>query len=127
MNTIKISTTLTFTVLECSGCGIGFAMSEQFEKERRRDHKYFYCPNGHSQYFPAKSTEEVLRDEKARLTAQLDQERAARVFAQSQAETAERKAVRAKRKVARVNKGVCPDCNRSFTALARHMKTKHGK
>jgi len=35
-------------------------------------------------------------------------------------------AAKAQRKLKRVHRGVCPDCNRSFENLARHMHTKHG-
>ena len=33
---------------------------------------------------------------------------------------------RAQRKLKRVAKGVCPECNRTFADLAQHMKCKHG-
>lgn len=39
----------------------------------------------------------------------------------------EAEAAKARRKLKRVQNGVCPCCNRSFWNLERHMKSKHPK
>lgn len=100
---------------ECISCGVVFGMTGYFERERRRDHKNFYCPNGHPQHYTAESDAEqnarLLREEQARHQRTLQR-----------ANEAEREAERLKKRVA---KGVCPCCKRSFAALARHMKSKH--
>ena len=46
-------------------CGVHFAVPSLFQKERKRDHKMFYCPNGHGQYYSGKSDIEKLKDELA--------------------------------------------------------------
>ena len=45
------------------GCGITWAVTADFKRERQQDHASFFCPNGHVQYYPKKSKEEVLKQE----------------------------------------------------------------
>lgn len=68
--------TLTYTesvemiTEQCCNCGILFAMTSYFVSERRKDEKWFYCPNGHSQHYaPSEATElkEKLRKREAEL------------------------------------------------------------
>lgn len=106
-----LETKREYEVLICWACGTEIVTAAQFVQARRGDHAAFYCVNGHANYFNAKSQAELLREEKARLVSQLDQERAARATAE--------------RKLARVENGTCPHCSRSFKNLARHMKSKH--
>lgn len=47
----------------CAQCGVRFDMTNQLEASRREDHNPFYCPNGHSQYFPGKTAQEKKIDE----------------------------------------------------------------
>ena len=51
----EIIITETFVVIHCGGCNVTYAITETFEKTRRRDHKTFYCPNGCSRYYPHES------------------------------------------------------------------------
>lgn len=51
----------------CSECGIQWCAPVAWVQNRREDHKGFYCPNGHSQYFPGKTAQE-------RRIAQLERE-----------------------------------------------------
>lgn len=44
--------------LVCAHCGVQFSMPDHLEDTHRREHSTFYCPNGHSQYFPGKTREE---------------------------------------------------------------------
>lgn len=81
----------------------------------------WYCPNGHPRVF-RESEADKLRREVNRLkqqAAQKDDEIATEQKARRAAETA---TARLKKRTAA---GVCPCCNRSFVALARHIKTKH--
>lgn len=48
--------------LACSDCGIYFSIPKQYEVKRREDHKTFYCPNGHGQYFPQKSDSDRVKE-----------------------------------------------------------------
>lgn len=123
---------------ECchSGCGVLFAMTEEFASERRKDHCLWYCPNGHSQHYSGKNEEE-------RLKAQLAEERRQRqsaeqrvaMYADEAREEREKAAHERKRANGykghatrisrRVKHGVCICCNRTFADLAAHMATKH--
>jgi hypothetical protein len=44
------------------GCGIEFYLTTGFARSRKNDHNIFYCPNGHSQYYPQKSDKEIIED-----------------------------------------------------------------
>jgi len=58
----------TYEVETCihEKCGVHFAVPSLFQKERKKDHKMFYCPNGHGQYYTAKSEIERLKEELAK-------------------------------------------------------------
>lgn len=107
---------------DCITCGVPIVMSKKLERQKRDDHSNYYCVNGHSQYWTAKSDVEILREKLAEKDRQLvfERERAATNFAAR--EKAEREALRLKR---RIRGGACPCCKRSFTNLRRHMTTKH--
>lgn len=40
-----------FETVTCCSCGVEFGMTPEYQKFRRRDHKMFLCPNGHSQSY----------------------------------------------------------------------------
>lgn len=120
---------VTFNVVECCSCGVAFGLTATLERERRRDHASFYCPNGHSQGYMAKSDVQLANEERdaakkneafwrERAKAEETARNAAVKLAEEHAETAQRLAHRA-------GNGVCPCCKRTFKALARHMATKH--
>ena len=44
--------------VNCAGCGIEFCLPNAVEADRREDHKPFYCPNGHSNYYPQETEKE---------------------------------------------------------------------
>lgn len=102
--------------------GISFAAPANYVRSRRNDHETFYCPNGHAAAFTGKSEAERLRE-------QLASERHAQSrrlqFEATRREAVERERDAAIRKVKRVERGVCPHCQRSFVKLAAHVKTKH--
>lgn len=79
------------------------------------DHKTFYCPRGDAQHYPQETEAEKLR--KKLHASELEATRRANENIALQKE-----AVRLAR---RARAGVCPCCNRTFKALAAHMKTKH--
>ena len=103
-----VTITEKLSIENCIACGMAFGMPSAVEKGRRRDHKSFYCPNGHGQHYAAENEEEKLRrqltDAMARETSLRDE------------------SDRIKRRIAN---GVCPCCNRTFKHLGRHMKNKH--
>lgn len=133
INDMSLFNTLTYTgtlvVETCCECKMKFALDREFYNERRNDHKLFFCPAGHQQFYSGKSDKEKLEQEvkalkeresyleeaKARLHNQLASSKH-RERAQKAAKT---------RLFNRVKNGVCPCCNRTFSNLAEHMKTKH--
>jgi predicted RNase H-like nuclease (RuvC/YqgF family) len=42
----------------CAACGIRFSIPNAVDERRREDHKTFYCPNGHGNYYPGPSAKE---------------------------------------------------------------------
>lgn len=128
--------TMRFTVLDCCNCGIPFAFNEDFERRRREDHRYFYCPNGHSQHYTGPSdAEKRARDLASKLErkeAEAEREREWRRQAEERAEKEKRrraalKAVVTKQKK-RIANGVCPvpKCKRSgFDDVMNHIATCH--
>jgi len=85
-----------------------------------------FCPNGHSQVYVGKTEAQKLQDlldaEKRRVEMfrRENQEKERQLSAQKGLTT------KFKNKLARVDNGVCPECNRTFQNVARHMQSKHG-
>ena len=117
-NVLKIFQPVEIITEECCSCGVIFGLTDYFKKERLKDHRLFYCPNGHNQHYTAESEAE----KNARLLRE-EQVRHQRTIARENEERAARE--KAERKLKRVGRGVCPDCNRTFQNLARHMACKH--
>lgn len=44
--------------INCCECGIDFCLPRAREQQLRESHQWFYCPNGHQQYFPQKTKQE---------------------------------------------------------------------
>jgi hypothetical protein len=126
---LMIELTMTFEVTSCANCGMPLALPSDFERERRRDHKSFYCPRGHSQYFPGESDLEKAERERKAAERQRDYARAARTAAEDQARTAEyrRRAEKAAktRLQNRIAAGVCPCCKRNFANVKAHIQGQH--
>lgn len=108
--------------VNCYSCGTTFGMDSQFYADRLRDHRNFYCPNGHQQHFIGKSEEDRLREH-------LEKERSRAEFYRREAETQRRSKSAIKGQLTktknRIANGVCPCCKRSFADLHRHMTSKH--
>lgn len=131
-----VSAALTQSVVlnaqDCPNCGVIFAMPDDLERQRRKDHNWFYCPNGHSMSYGPNATEEALAAEKQR-NAQLAEERdRLNERLRQERERTDRlsndlmdKAKELKSLKARANAGVCALCNRQFKDMARHVKSKH--
>lgn len=119
---MSIDVIVTFIDLTCCNCGIMFAIEERHQKELRRTHELFYCPRGHSQYFPAKSDVDKERDRRIAAEA-----RAARMEDQAEIAERRRRAEKGQRTklLKRIENGVCPHCKRTFSNLAEHVKTMH--
>jgi len=60
---IEIVTKYEVEICISEKCGVQFAVTQEFQLARERDHKYFYCPNGHGQKYTVKSDIEMLKEE----------------------------------------------------------------
>lgn len=122
--TATFTSTGTYTVIHCGheGCGVPFALNEEFIRQRRADHKTWYCPNGHRRCYPQKNETEEAKARASMLERELanrDEDlRAAKV---AHAVT-KGKLTKTRNRIA---KGVCPCCNRSFVNLGKHMAGQH--
>jgi hypothetical protein len=131
LNEIEVETAICMAVIECNheGCGVIFGMTKTFQDARRKDHKTWYCPNGHARHYPGESEEERLR--RVLHETQLARERAEREKAaaqqaeQKQADARKKAERQLKNHVTRTANGTCPCCQRTFKQLAAHMKNKH--
>jgi hypothetical protein len=123
--TVKTETIFTETTsIECCRCGLIFWVSTTHYKKLRRNHKSFYCPAGHRQYFSGESDNEAL---KRQLKAANQREETYRYdLRYERGRVRAQKAAKTKIKN-RIAKGVCPCCNRTFENLAKHMTSKHPK
>lgn len=127
MNTTVL---VTLKHISCSHCSAIFGVISDAETELRRSHKTFYCPHcGGRQHFPHQS--DIERAEAAAKRAQelLELERRMNANQRERADAAERRLSATRGVVTRIKNrvgaGVCPCCNRTFAALAKHMQTKH--
>lgn len=120
----------TLVVEECCTCHMTFAMpSELRDRLLKKRGDPFYCPAGHRQWYTGKTEEQKLQEALARSERQVESARTQRDFWQDEADREKRRRAAAKGQLTkaknRIARGVCPCCNRSFTALARHMATEH--
>lgn len=118
MAELALQTVLRIKTTDCISCGVVIGLEASYWDERRKDHRQFYCPNGHTQYF----TSESEAEKNARLLRE-EQERHKRTIARENEERAARE--KAERKLKRVTAGTCPCCQRSFKQLRMHMANKH--
>lgn len=127
------------TWLKCYKCKVDMWLPSALNESAKagRGEIPFYCAHGHKQFYvDGGSIETILRrerdqlkQEQARLldnlnTSEHNRQRAELIAIEAQA--SERKAkktlVSLKKRAAT---GVCPCCNRTFSALAQHIATKH--
>jgi len=110
-------------LVQCGTCGVKHAIPVARYDTCLEEGGYWHCPNGHTWGF-RKGREENQRIERER--DRLKQENARLI---EEAEKAERAKERAKSDLRRHQKrsaaGLCPCCNRTFSNMARHMKTEH--
>jgi HPt (histidine-containing phosphotransfer) domain-containing protein len=119
MAELALQTVLRIKTTVCITCGCVIGMQDEYYDRRLDDHKNFHCPNGHSQYFSGESEAE----KNARLL-RLEQQRHQATLERANEDRAAKEKL--ERKLKRVGRGTCPECNRSFQNLARHMHCKHG-
>lgn len=49
----------------CGRCGRHFGVEAHFLRLRRQDHAAFFCPEGHHNFFPARTEVDILREQNA--------------------------------------------------------------
>lgn len=111
----------TLETTSCCVCGIQFGVPPSFIANKRTNAGNLYCPNGHSLGW-SKSEADKLREQLQKANAATEWQRARAQRLEKDLQSQKGQMTKLKNRVA---KGVCPCCGRSFTALARHMKTKH--
>lgn len=112
---------VTLTTVDCGECGGSYAINERYRRQCQDYGKSWTCPYCKTGWGFSGNGEL----EKTRAALAAEQERTKRALARENEERAAKDKLA--RKLKRVGKGVCPDCNRSFQNLARHMACKHGK
>jgi hypothetical protein len=126
MATIAVEVSLETVTCCHRECGVTFAVPTDWAQQRRRDHSWWYCPNGHQQHWGGKTKEEKEID---RLRAQLDQSEAAERELRREKDRLANdlmdKAKELKRVHRRAHAGVCPHCTRTFANVQRHMAKQH--
>lgn len=116
---LAIPITIELTEISCGECGGVYALNERFRKQCADHGKAWHCPYcqvswGYTGNGALQKAERELASERARKDAAL-----------ARANEAEQAKAKAERKLKRVSRGVCPECNRAFGNLARHMACKH--
>jgi hypothetical protein len=109
-------------------CSIEHAIPAELDRQARETGHQIFCPLGHSwvirenEAVVERRKRQRLEQENARLTEEAAE-------AQREKDKAERARMRAvadlKRHKIRAAAGTCPCCKRTFSDMARHMKTKH--
>ena len=117
---LPLAVTIALTKISCGECGGTYAINERYRLQKWEKGESWNCPYcrtgwGYAKGENARLQEEVAA-EKRRTQAALARENELRLAKDKM-----------ERKLKRVGKGVCPDCNRTFQNLAAHMKCKHGK
>jgi len=118
---MSVKTETELTVHTCPSCYVLYAVPKVMTDRKERDGGEWFCPNGHTVVYKETVADKLRRERdllKQQLAEKDDEIRAIRN--QRNAETA---------KLANLQKrsaaGTCQCCHRTFSQLARHMKTKH--
>lgn len=101
----------------CGECGIEYWVPERWDDDKRQRGESFWCPNGHCRVYRETEATKLRRELEAK-QREVDWHRQLR-------EKAEKDRRKVERKLSRVQKGVCPECKRSFENLRRHMESQH--
>lgn len=121
MAEVAIQQTLILATEECYKCGVLWGVTRALQRECRDRGREFFCPNGHGQVYGKPKVKE--------LEEQLAAEQRKAAFERQRREAAERESTARLGQLTklrrRIERGVCPHCQRTFTNVARHMQTKH--
>lgn len=120
---VSVYTAVNLEPVSCYSCGVIFGLPEGLYRDRRDDHRNWFCPNGHEQHFTGESEAQKLkrllnleRDTTASLRSRLD-------GTENQLRATKGVVTKLKK---RVVAGACPfGCRRHFADLERHVASKH--
>jgi uncharacterized Zn finger protein (UPF0148 family) len=118
MANAQVVLAVTLTEINCGKCGGVYAITERYREQKAQAGGYWHCPYCDTSWGFGES-------ENDRLKKEVEAERRRKDEALSRANEANAERDRALRKLKRVGRGVCPECNRTFENLARHMNCKH--
>ena len=115
-----LSLAIQLSTIDCGSCGGTYAINERFRQQCSNYGRSWNCPYcqtgwGYSGNGELEKAQKALAAEQQRLCLALARENEERAAKD-----------KLERKLKRVGRGVCPDCNRTFANLARHMNCKHG-
>jgi len=108
----------------CGGCGITYAVPQDWLNTKRRESGKIHCPNGCTRVY-IESDADRLRKQLEAKERELRESKCETLRERSMREAVETAKAAAERKLRRVQRGVCPCCKRSFENLKRHMAAKH--
>jgi hypothetical protein len=115
----QVELAVTLTQINCGDCGGTYAINERYRQQKAEKSGFWNCPYCKCSWGYGKGENAELRDQVAatqqRLNAALSRENEERAAKE-----------KVERKLKRVKRGVCPECNRTFQNLALHMTCKHG-
>lgn len=120
---------VTMELVHCCNCGVAFAMPTELDSAYRKNHKMFYCPNGHGQHYTGKTEAEKLKEELEKERSEKEHQKKCRVRAEEMYRKSdiERKKVKTRLKNVKekISEGLCPCCEQGFPNLHEHMASAH--
>lgn len=126
MNTI-IQTEIR--AITCSACNAMYGLTVEFWDRAVANGLHWACPHCRKDRHFGGTELEAAKERLARTQTALERQEAATVVAWAAADLQQRRANgfkgQMRKTMKRVGAGVCPCCNRTFSALARHMAAKH--
>lgn len=130
MSALPVQVAVTIVPIACGECGLHFGIDSTYLDRLKEKHETFYCPKGHSRWFPPGSSDNEklqkqleAKERAAELERQkFERERRLREHYKRSAQTYRGHLTRVRK---RVGNGVCPCCGRTFKQLAEHMQSKH--
>lgn len=124
-----LNTTGQLVVMDCPVCGVQYAMPRKLWQECKEEKgKHWFCINGHRLVF-CETEMQKLEKKLEHARENLRYAQASKIAAQDQARAAELRRRAAKGQLTKLRnrtaQGKCPDCEREFPDLARHMAEDH--
>ena len=128
MTTFTETITEKFTVVACYSCGARFGIGSGLYRRAVTDAQgTIHCPACGKESCWNESESSRLRKQLEARDRELREQKCEVLRQKQMVEIEHKNFERAAKRLRRVQNGVCPCCNRTFSNLARHMATKHGK